>query len=129
VPAVDAPEGEADQDVGAEGQQDQGHHRGGDLGGEVGEERRAGEGADGTRNADLGDDLPVDVAELPVRETRRERRADLREVHRGRGGRGVRADGEQQGGRRDAIGHAQAAVDELRAQADEGEQYEGLHGR
>ena len=32
------------------------------------EEGRAGEGADRAGDADLRDDLPVDVAELPVRE-------------------------------------------------------------
>ena len=76
----------------------------------------------------LRDDLPVDVAELPVRQAGGQRGADLGEVDGGRGGGRVGADGQQQRRRGDAVGHAEAAVDELGAEADEGEQDEGLHG-
>src|SRR3712207_6915575 len=55
------------------------------------------------RSADLGDDLPVDVPELPVREPGHQAGADLGEVDGGRCGGRVGADGEQQGGRRDAV--------------------------
>ncbi len=75
----------------------------------------------------LSDDLPVDVAEAPVRGAGGEGRADLGEMDGGRGGGRVGADGEEQRGRGDAVGHAEAAVHELGGEADEAEQDEGAH--
>ena len=95
---------------------------------EVRQDGGADERADGAGDADLGDDLPVDVAELPVRGAGDQRGADLGEVDGGRGGSGVGADGQQQGRGGDAVGHAEAAVDELGEEADQGDQKEGPHG-
>ena len=53
--------------------------------------------------------------------------ADLGEVDGGRGGGGVGADGEQEGGGGDAVGHAEAAVDELGDEADKTDEDESFH--
>ncbi|GAB3091325.1 hypothetical protein GCM10027054_14950 [Isoptericola nanjingensis] len=63
-----------------------------------------------------------------MRRTGRQRRPDLGEVDGRRRGRGVGTDREQQGGRGDAVGHAQAAVDKLRTEAHEGKEDESPHG-
>src|SRR6478752_6356726 len=72
-------------------------------------------------DADLGDDLPVDVAELPVGESGHQGGADLGQVHGGGSGRRVGPDGQQQRSGGDAVGHAEASVDELRDEADQGD--------
>src|SRR3954452_18993372 len=53
--------------------------------------------------------------------------AEAGEVGGGRGGGRFGADGQQQRRRRHAVGHAEAAVDELGPEAHQGEQDEGLH--
>src|SRR5690606_34747466 len=101
-----APGGEADQEVEAEGEEDRGHDRFGDLGGQPAQEGRPGEGAHRAGQGDASHHLPVDVAQPPVRHAGGEGGADLGEVDRGRGGRGVGADEQQEGGGGDAVGHA-----------------------
>ena len=78
-------------------------------------------------SGDPRDDLPVDVAEPPVRGARRERRADLGEVDGGRGGGRGGAGGQEQRGRRDAVRHAEAAVDELGGEPDQRQKDEFSH--
>ena len=53
--------------------------------------------------------------------------ADLREVNGGRGGRGIGADREEKGGGGDAVGHAEAAVDEFGDKADKTDEDESFH--
>ena len=129
VPAVDAAEGEADEEVERRARAGSATSPGprprwrGWTGTSRRRRRRPRRGRRSCATT-FQSTLPNRQCERPGRQGR----ADLREVH-GRRRRGrVGADGQQQGGRRDAVGHAQAAVDQLRAQADEGEQDEGLHG-
>ena len=85
-------------------------------------------GAEPTGHGHDADGAPVDVAELPVRGAGDQRRADLGQVHSGGCGRGRDPGGQQQGRRRDAVGHAERAVDELREQTDDGQRDERTHG-
>ena len=89
---------------------------------------RAEEGADEAGHGEDRDGAPVDVAELVVRGAGDQRGADLGEVDRGRGGGRRDAGGEQQGRGRDAVGHAERAVDELGDEPDEAEHDELAHG-
>lgn len=128
VAPVEPAQGEPGEQIDAEREQEHGHQGLGQRRRQPGQDVGAGERAERARQAELGDNLPVDVAEPRVGEARRQGRADLGEVDGGRGRRRRGAEEEQQGGRGDAVGHAQAAVDQLGAEADEGDQDEGLHG-
>lgn len=123
----DALEGETQQDVEAEKQQDHGHDRGSRLGGQLRQDGGTQEGAHGTGDRDPPHHTPVDVAELPVRDTRYEGGPDLGEVHGGRRGGRVGADRQEQRRRGDAVGHAEAAVDELGGKTDQGDENDGAH--
>ncbi|OLL73165.1 Cell division protein FtsI [Peptidoglycan synthetase] [Pseudonocardia sp. Ae168_Ps1] len=121
------PHREPQQDVDAQREQDAGHVRRRVLGGQRRQGRRAEEGADRAGHAQLQDELPVHVAEAPVRGAGRQRRPHLGEVDRGTCGGRVDAGHEQEAGGGDAVGHAQGAVDELGEQSDDGEHDEGAH--
>ena len=103
---------------------DDGH---GDVGVEVDQQRRAGEGTDEAGCGEYADGAPVGVAQRVVGDTGDQRGAELGEVDRGRGsGRGDPGRDEQRRGR-DAVPHAERAVDELRGQADQGQQNQSSH--
>ena len=89
---------------------------------------RAEERADRAGHAEAEHELPVDVAEAPVRRARDQRGADLGQVHGRAGGGRADAGQQEQRRRRDAVGHAEGAVDELGAEAHESEDDQSAHG-
>ena len=70
------------------------------------------------------DEGPIDVAEAPVREAGDAGREDLGRMDAGARGRRRDAEAEHHRGRREAVGHADRAIDELRREADRDEQDE-----
>jgi len=115
------------QDVQAQAEQDRPHDGLGDVGGEAGQQGGTGERPDRARHREDAHDPPVDVAESVVGDAGGEGGADLREVHGGRRGGGRDTGRDQQRRGRDAVGHAQGAVDELGDGADDAEHDECLH--
>ena len=120
-------EREADQEQHAEGEEHTCRPGLGHLGGDAGEHRRTDECADRAGHAESHDYLPVDVAEAVVGDAGHERGADLGEVHRG--GCHHRRDpgAHEQRARRDAVRHAERAVDDLRGEPDEGDDDQWWH--
>ena len=118
---------EAKDDIATEQEQEPGHPGLGGLAVDVGQERRAGEGAGEPGDGEDADRPPVHVSELVVGHARDQRGADLGEVDGGRRGGGCHPGRQEQGRRRDAVRHAERTVDELGHQADESENDELAH--
>ncbi len=93
---------------------------------ELGDHISADHAADHARNHQPQEQGLVDVAHAPVRQSRKPGGEDFGQMHRGGGGGRRYADAEQEGSGGDAVGHAQRAVDDLRAEADGGSQPEDL---
>ena len=120
--------GEADEDVGAEYEQQSGHHRCRSLRGEARQDRRPSEGTDGTGHTEPSHQAPVDVAEPPVGHSGGDVGAEFGQMHGGTGHGGSEAGEEEQRGRGDPVTHPHGAVDELGAEADEGKDEQFAHG-
>ena len=102
---------EAHQDAHADEGQEHGEVRSYRVAVDVGQDGGADERADGPRDRQLGDEAPVDVAQLPVRHAGHDASHDLGQVDGGRHGARADARAEQEARRRGAEAHAERAVD------------------
>jgi hypothetical protein len=116
------------QQVAAQPEQQDGHDGLREVDRQVHQHRGADERPHRPGHGDGAHHPPVDVAERVVGDARGRGGAELGELHHRRGQRRVGAEHQQQRGGGDAVRHAEAAVDELGGDADEGEHDELLHG-
>ena len=122
-------QGEAPQNIGPQQDQQARRHRGRRAGRQVRQDRGAAEGPHRTGKPQPDHQAGVGVAQPPVGGTRGQGRADLSQVHRGRGQCRAQSGQKQQGGRGHAVPHPEGAVDQLSGQADEGEKNKLAHQR